>query len=173
MVRRLTEKPFPIRSGVSETGANTFTQVTIHLPIAPVLGKGKLQAVELMTVWSEMDQPDPEADQNNRVTLQLTKDSQTVATLLNNSQTLWKRRLDMRQVGARTAEATAFLAKESVRIDDVTDRDGNGIIIAESAIHLAIIGVGNAAAKSGVIVGYAHLVELDSDDAITLLLEAD
>lgn len=171
MVRRITEKPFPIRAVVVESGANTFTEVDITLPIAPVLGRGQLQAIELMTLTYELDPADPEAGQDNAVSLQLTKDSQIAALDISSEQVIWKQKRTTRVVEV-SAVGEIIQQIDEISTEDLTDRDGNGRIIAEQTIHLGIVGAGNAGAKAGRIFGQAHLVSLDADDAIVLLLEA-
>jgi len=168
MVKRLTERAFPVRARVTESSANTFTEVVINLPIAPVLGKGKLQAIEIMKVMSELTPPDSEDGQANLARAQVTKDSQSGVVNINNSQSLWARHIQV-----DNSAINGSYGIERTQYDDVTDGDGGGIIVAESVIHLGVVGTGNGAAGACSIVMFCHLVELDADDAITLLLEAD
>ncbi len=171
MVRRLTEKPFLIRRNVPESSAGTFTEVSIQLPIAPVLGRGTLQAVELMAMVSDIRLPDIEDDQSNSVSAQLTKDSQTGSLQVDSDQVLWNRVIQVENEFTTSGSGTVI--HEAVKNDDMTDYDGNGQIVAEQTIHLGIVGSGNAATRTVRIKMLAHLVALDADDAIILLLEAD
>lgn len=172
MVRRLTDRPFPIRATVVESTVNVYTEVAITLPIAPVLGAGKLQAVELMAIVSDLQSPDPEAGQNNSIGCHLAADPDTALSNINIQGTFWKRFQRTRDVTV-TSVGEIFLDKDEIQYDDLTDYDGGGVVVAEQTIHLGIQGAGNAAAKRVRIKVLAHLVELDADDAITLLLEAD
>jgi len=171
MVRRITEKPFIIRRSVVESSAGAFTEVAITLPIAPVLGRGTLQAVELMAMVSDLKAPDVEDDQENTLNMQLTKDSETASIVLSDDGLLWNRSLETKN--EFTTSGSSSVLHERIRFDDLTDYDGNGLIVAEQTIHLGIIGSGNAGTRTGHIKALAHLVALDSDDAIILLLEAD
>lgn len=161
MARRLTENPFRIRWEVTETAANTYTEVDITLPVAVIAG-GKAQAVELMKMVAIIEEPSIEPGQSNSASGVLTRDSQT--GLINYSSPDLIARHSLKYVGEDAAgvEQSAFWNQTFVY--DLTDGDGRGEVIYERTIHAGVLGVGNSQAMT--FQGYAlvHLVELESDE---------
>lgn len=171
-VRRLTEKPVQIRATVTESAANTYTEATINLPVAPVIqsrrdGDSIVQGIELMKVVSQAEHPDLEDDQNNTVHYTLHKDSQTSALNLRNTNVIWGRRI--RTSDEFTTSGATSQTLELYKYDDLTDGDGNGFLLLERSIFLGAAGTGNAAAKSVDVMLICHLVEVDAADAVVQL----
>jgi len=175
MGKRLSEKPIRIGFAITESGANTFTTVAFNLPaLSPVvLRTTDITAigVEVMKVITEMNMPDPEANQNNNTTFEIVKGQAPTALLGKNNQRVIARR----KIQARGIEVTAVgeihHIHETHAEYDMTDGDGNGELVVDGEIHLSVQGAGNSAA--GKSEGYllVHLLEVDSKEAIFEMIE--
>ncbi len=71
-----------------------------------------------------------------------------------------------------TSGATTTFGRTGL-IEDLTDGDGNGELVADDEIHISILGSGNANAKR--VRGYFlyHLIELDPTEALFELIETN
>lgn len=176
MGRRISEKPIRVGFQAVESGANTFQTDPIQLPTVPILqlragGDVKAIGVELMAIESEFGSPDPEAGQNNSVVWSITKGAApTVPGTKNANNTILRKRRIARGVTV-TSVGEIFQLYDEDAHDDMTDHDGNGELIADNEIHVAILGTGNAGAKA--VTGYLlfHLYEFDSMEAMLELIE--
>ncbi len=176
MAKRITEKPLRIGFTVVETAANTFTTRAINLPSIPsvaiVRGDAKAIGIEIMTVKTEVRLPDVETGQANTVTYELAKGPVPTAMLGLDDQRVIDRRL-LRNQTIATAAGETLLLKEDGLLNDLTDHDGNGEIVADNEIHVSILGGGNANVRD--VFGYLlyHMVELDRDEALFELIETN
>lgn len=159
MAKRLTENPILIRFTVTESAANTYTQVDIPLPLAQV-GHGKVQAFELMKIHSRLGDPSPEAGQDNSQTGQIVRRSETAPITHEDDSLVYLRTASVHGETGAAGEMSVTLQQD--KTDDLTDGDGNGIILAERTIHAGTRGSGNGAAGyfQGWLMG--HIVELDA-----------
>lgn len=176
LVTRLTEKPLRFGFNITETSVNVYTTSPINLPsvpsIAVVRGDAKAIGIEIMKIRSDVPEPDPEAGQNNNVTIQLVKGAAPSTLLTTNNQlVIWNRRRRTRVVEVTAVGEINTGPEEDILFDDLTDGDGNGEIIADNEIHIVIQGSGNAAAKAASGYGLYHLVEIDATEALFELLE--
>lgn len=172
---RLTEKPIRIGFTVIESAANTVTVVQINLPTIPsiALARGKLKAlaVEVMKVATSMQPPDTEAGQGNNFAYELIKGAAPTSQLgMDNQRVIHSRIIENKGVEV-TAVGEIFDTRERNIIDDLTDGDGNGEIVADNEIHVLVEGTGNANVKR--VRGYmlVHLIEIDTEEAIFELIE--
>lgn len=163
LATRITTNPFRIRYTVTESAANTYTAISIELPVA-ALARGKVQALEMMGWVNDVEPPDNESAQENSVVHGITRDLDTAERTLANDNEIYKRSRHNESIQAAAGE-TQSLA-EDVEWNDVTDHDGNGEVVMERTIHAYVVGTGNAAAKgtSGYLL--AHLVELDAEEVV-------
>lgn len=176
MGTRLTEKPLRIGFDLAETAANTFTTSPINLPTVPVIqvrGSGrKAIGVEIMKVKDSTQPPDAESGQDNTFTAALVKGPAPTAVPGPEAQrAIWRR---VRRADHTTVTAVGEITQHDQGDDvvwDLTDGDGNGEIVADNEIHIAVLGGGNAAAKR--TRGYIlyHLYELDQDEAVSEMIE--
>ncbi len=170
MVRRITEAPFIIGHTVTESGANTFTTASLELPVAPVIAKGRFQALELMAVDDFLDSADLESAQiDNTSRVQLVHAEESAMLQFDDDGVIWERRQRTGGVGTTVGAVT----NEEVAYSDMTDHDGNGRLIADREIFLQIQGTGNAGAKRSGVKLIVHLVELDENDITSILLSRD
>lgn len=163
-VRRITEKPFRIRFVITESAANTYTETELNLPVAPILTRGKIQALEWMKMITDLDQPDLESGQENTAQFILSKDTRTAISGLQTDDILFRRQVLNQDLLTTSGRGSAV--HEHLRIDDMTDGDGNGELIVERSIFAAVQGAGNAATITASGYLLVHLVELDAEDAV-------
>lgn len=176
MTRRITEKPIRIGFELTESAANTFTTTAINLPTVGGIsiarsGATKSIAIEVMKIASELTEPSIEAGQNNTVSVQLVKGAApTVQLRKNNQLSIWRRVREFKDQTV-TSVGEIFSGSSPDRMDDLTDGDGNGEIVADNEIHVSILGVGNSSAMN--VRGYllCHLIELDQSEAVIELIE--
>jgi len=174
MARRLTDKPYSVfKDQVSGSAANVYTERDLQLPIA-VVGATRFQAIELCKVISDHHAgPDLEAGgQENTIESGVRKRSGTAGVDWNDDDLIWGRKSKVDEFEVTAASAVA-ISYDGIKFDDMTDGDGNGIVIAERTIHHFIDGSGNAAAKTATVRGIGHLIELTSSEVIGAVLEAD
>lgn len=172
MARRLTENAFPmIRNVVTESSANTYTEEAIDLPLA-VIASNRVQAIELMRIAERFSTfPSGEPGQDNNVQVSLHRSPRTDTTDLNNDDEIW---MDQARLESEDAAAVEMMIyRRMVRRHNMTDHDGNGLIVAERTIHHGIKGTGNASAQNHRIKGMCHLVVLEAAEVIQAILEAD
>jgi len=169
MLKRITEKPFRVGFNVVETAANTFTDQDIELPVAVITqgqGQATIQAIEVMKIIYEINEPSPEAGQNNNVLFSLTRDAVTTIPALDSDNTIDRVFLRSNIVEVTAVGEIVSNRGESQVPRDLTDGDGNGQIVLERRIHANILGSGNSAAKRGQGYMLCHLIELDAAEAI-------
>jgi len=168
----------PVRQGfsVTESAANTFTTAPIELPgvtsvqVRTSGGVDKVIGSEIMGIVDEMDVPSIEAGQNNAIQAQIVEGAAPTGLLtINNNLTLHHRNIESRGLQV-TAVGLQWMWQESVLYHDLTDHDGNGIIVVDPEIHVSINGSGNAEGKvyRGKLI--YHLVQIDSDELIAQIL---
>lgn len=167
--KRLTEKPFRIGFTVTESGANVYTEAEIQLPTV-ALGR-KVQGVELMKITSDMDQPENEAGQSNVTQAQINRDSRSALAGPQNLDNLYNRKAQIDNTQSAAGESAHGM--EVSKFDDLTDGDGNGLVIAESSIYACVKGTGNATVRAFAGQIWCHLVELDAADVIIEQLVSD
>jgi len=178
MATRLSEKPFRIGFNLAGSAANTFTTQPISLPGVPSIsirrGDAKAMGVEVMAVISNQQTPDLEAGQDNAVNAALVKGAAPVSggaeNEIENSRCIWVRDIQYDGVTV-TSVGEIFMSVEAVRFDDLTDHDGNGEIVMDNEIYIAVSGTGNASAKRTRGYMLCHLVELDANEAVFEMIE--
>lgn len=170
MAKRITEKPIRHRFLLTESAANTYTEVDFVLPVV-VIGANKVQGVEIMQLKESLQYPDLEPGQDNRVRVQLVRDAQT--TIIAETDTDNLLALEYRLTSEDATAIEGFTLQESPRYwkeEFVTDeKQGDGLILAERRIHLGILGTGNANAKLCPGSLYYHIIELTANDLIIQL----
>ncbi len=176
MARRITENPIRFGFNLAETGANTFSTETVGLSgvtsiqVRVAGSNSKVIGAEIMKIVDQLDIPDVEAGQNNSVEYELVEGAAPTAQLgIENARTIHSRRHVTRGITVTSVGEILEMA-ELDKIHDLTDGDGNGIIVTDPEIHLDILGAGNAAAKGVAGQIYYHLVEIDSDELIAQVL---
>ncbi len=174
LVTRVTEHPMRIGFNLLESAANTFTTAALAIPGVPSISitRGATQAIglEVMKVVTTLNAPDVEDDQGNTVTGEIIKGAAPTTTLgVNNNLTIFNRQIETENEFTTSGSAQHF--QESTVSRDMTDGDGNGELVLDNEIHIAVLGSGNAAAKrfSGYLL--AHLVEFDAAEAVFEIIE--
>jgi len=132
--------PQYLSAQVTESAANTFTEVTIPLPVlrGNFGGQRKYQVLELLKViW------DPSIGDGATASLirnQLTTSSQTAAIAMDNPDMVdfWRSDIIITTSGLYTVDRPI--------IHDFTDGAGHGIIIATSDLFLGVQGTSQTAA---------------------------
>jgi len=163
---RITERPVKMRWSVTESAANTFTEVEINLPVA-IIGADKIQALELMAIVSNVEPPDSEDGQRNTVSCQLTRDSQSASLALTNDQVIWDRTIN----GDNSAINGSHIFELDKR--DVIVNEEDGEIILERSIFMNVKGSGNAQTITSQGWLWVHIVELDGAEVATQLFVDD
>ncbi len=175
LVTRITEKPIRIPFGVlTESAANTFTTQTISVASVPSIsvtrGQAKGIGIEVMKVFSEVDPPDPEDDQQNSMQWEISKGAAPTAMLSATSQRAVWRRQDRAEINFTTSGSSGF-EQQLTQFDDLTDGDGNGELVFDNQMHFSGLGTGNATTKSGSGYMLVHLIEFSAEEAIFEVLE--
>lgn len=163
-VKRLSEKPFRITFDIVETGANTFTQEAISIPIAPAIraGGSKLQAIELMKLFQEVDFPSFEEGENNRTEFSFSNDDRSAMAGFESSRTI-----NHEDIHTDSNAINGALSNNNhIPTRDVTDGDGNGQLFTLPKMFVSIKGTGNSGVRR--LRGYwlCHLVEIDAEDVV-------
>jgi len=167
---RLTEKPFRVRFEATEDTVNVYKQNEINLPFVGITGgRAGAQAIELMKVKWRLGLPTNENAQLNRLDAALHKDSDDSIRAWNNENGIDIASWENHNIGT----GGSVQIGNTVFEHDMTDGDGNGEIIVERSIFIAIEGTGNASVKG--VQGYmlCHLVEIDADELAAQLLADD
>ncbi len=166
---RITENPVRIAFALGESAANAFTTAPIRLPVVAI--GSKVQAIELMAIQSSLQPPDPEAAQTNRIQAQVTRDLETTIINYDDPSLIYRRVITFESVTGAAGEVT-YLHEENLYAP-MHDGDGNGELLVEQIIHLAIQGIGNAGSKT--FSGYllVHLVEVDAAEVAAQALLND
>ncbi len=163
LATRITENPFRVRATIVESAANTFTQVSVTLPVAAV-GGGKVQAIEVMKSSYNCSAPDLELSQSNAVTTVWHRDSDTVVRAQDSDNYIdgWRKSIQ----NVFTTSGSSTMETENPVIHDLTDGDGNGQVLMERTIFLAIQGSGNASAKTVESYLLCHLIDLTAEEVV-------
>jgi hypothetical protein len=133
-----------ISDWVTMSGINTYTSKTINLPVNPgaTITKGKVRVMEFLKVY--IDFTFDTLVQNGYILVQLTYKEQAAAlTALDVQKWIVKMGRKMQVLGA----AAAIFA-EVPFMADLTDGNGNGILIGQQQIFLGVMTGGQAAAQS-------------------------
>jgi len=169
--KRLSNNPVRLfRSTVTETAANTFTTVEIDLPVQ-VVGANRIHGTEFMWIDFYSGNPSNEEGQNNQTRVQITKDPEQATIDQAEENFLWGRQKAANNEFDTTGSSVAVWDEPKQQV--VADTDGRGTLLAESIIHHAIQGTGNASADISRAIGHGYIVSLTGGDAIQLLLEED
>ncbi len=136
------EKPQFLNCNLELSAANTFTQVAIPLPIQPSYGaKGaKARVIEILKVFVYAA-PDTLAE-DAAVVVQLTTRSETALIPNNNCERfifLLGKDFQLVTSGAVSTEIPVVI--------DLSDGNGNGILVATQNIYLACYTVGQSGAN--------------------------
>jgi hypothetical protein len=164
----IDKKPQYINDFVIMSGANTFTQKTINLPINPaatVSGKGnaaKVRVMEFLKVFFDM-LPDTLAEDASM-----------------NMQLAWKTQIAL--IAPTAPQDYIALVKQDFQlvtsggivlvspiIVDLTDGAGNGILVAVPQIYLGMITAGQGAAINGSVKILYRYVDVDLTEYIGIV----
>ncbi len=168
---RLSSNPVRLfRSGITETGANTFTTKSIDLPIS-VIGTNTIHGVEMQWLDWYLTNPANEDDQSNSILAQITKDPETAIIERQQENFLWGREKNANN-NFTTSGSSVYQGLSHKRVE-TADFRGRGTLLADSIIHHAIEGIGNPSTERSEVIGHGYIVRLTGGDAIQLLLEED
>lgn len=168
MPKRLTEYPARLQVSVTESGANTYTESSIELPVA-VLARGRVQAVEVLAVKDYPSIPDVEDDQNNLLGWQWVRDTQSALLNLPNDQIIHRAGVSNENDFTTSGSSTTQLITP---IEHNYTYDGVGQIVMEQNIHFGVAGTGNGSAKTVRSELFYHLVELAPEEVtVNLFLQ--
>lgn len=176
LATRLTEKPIRIPFNLTQGAANTFATGAVNVPSVPSIAirRGETTGIGLEVMSTHVDQPVPdnESGQSNQIISTLRKGATPGSVgSYNDSQVIDRWHMVSNNL-ATTAASETVQVVDTIVDHDLSDGDGNGELVFDDELHISMLGVGNANAKS--IEGYmlCHLVEFDQNEAIFELLEA-
>lgn len=166
MGARITENMQLFRFNATEPSSNTFAEVDIPIPLA-VLGE-VVQALEIMKVHSQLSDPSPEAGQDNAQEGQITRRQETAMINFDDDSLLYRVSTSLHGETGAAGEMSVSIIQD--RVADLTDGDGNGLLMPERTIHAGVRGSGNAAA--GFFRGWigGHIKRLSGLEAAALAL---
>ena len=122
---------------VTQSGADTYTQVTFPIPIQRLQNSGRAQVMEVLKVFAETSQLSTVAAGAvaHKIQLQLTTKSFAAEVALSEPTCFF--RYQKENINAFTAAGTGLLNSEvEPNIQDFTDGAGHGILIASDNIYL-------------------------------------
>lgn len=128
--------PQYLSATVTESAANTFTQVDVAVPVLRGFqgaGRGKkYQVIELLKIWFDLTPGDGATASNRNV--QLSTTSQAALIQLNDPDLIakWSDAIVITTSGLFNPVMPAVL--------DFTDSAGHGLIIATETLHFGLIG---------------------------------
>jgi len=134
---------------VTQSGADTYTQVTFPLPIQRLQNQGRAQVMEVLKIFCESTQLNTVAAGAvaHGISAQLTTKSFAAAVGLAEPTCFW--RYQKENINAFTATGTGLLNFEvEPNVQDMTDGAGHGILIASDNIFLALSSVATGAANT-------------------------
>lgn len=153
---KITSDPFYVNGSITESGANTFTQTEISLPLDSLNQEGVLvHAVYFESSTPELVGP----DQSSRVNLQVTSTSKTGLVGANDANLIAQRTL-VTSCGA--AEYSGPHIIDFIGQDAPYSEDDNLMIVATDNVFFAIQCANQAAAKQGTFRMVCSRVKLDA-----------
>jgi len=171
MGKRITDRVFQLKSDVTESAANTYTQNDIELPVA-VLGANRIQAIEVMRSLAYFKNiPGIENGQSNALVSQWVRDPQTALLDSDSDQVIWETGLVNENDVSGTDGGAAVQLTNPVMQDVAIEGDGR--LVLERTIHHAVRGSGNASVKRVIHLLECHLVEISPAEITTLLFLDD
>jgi len=174
-VVRMTDTPQRLLLGsITETGANTFTQsAPIRTPVVALQSGGKVIAMEAVKVVGTAGLPSVEAGQANQVNIQLTTESKSARAQAGvDSDVVMDRETGgVSVIGAAAATGGASITQAD--FEKELGEGGTGELITSGDLFIAIVGTGNAGARSwdGYLLYYP--VEIDSQDFVIKAILTD
>ncbi len=174
MTTRLHENPISLMrfATLTESAANTYTERQQLTPTQAV-GRAKLIAIEVGLIMLEIGAPSIEAGEANSASAHLSTESKSALGRMGSDPDII-----LHNVFSRTAVTTTSVGE--LWVDQLKQTvfynlllDGKGKIIVSRDIFLAIVGVGNAAARFANAVLFGWLVEVSQDDLVALAVADD
>jgi hypothetical protein len=154
---KATSSVVAIGFGVTETGANTFTQGQVDLNLSPL----DREVFVVLSIDLDPTAPDAIAGVNSATVASLTTTSQTAVSTLDNANCMAVGRLDLRSNAAFVASPGAAFTRQSNEAPS-TRLDYIGII-ATNDFFIQVVGQNNTLAKSctGKLYGYRARASAD------------
>ncbi len=151
-------KPQLMRLQVTESAANTFTEIALSTPNLPEVGL----IMEILRIYWESE-TDAEAANADKITVGLYGVSRTAMPGLNDNDVIWKFR--------RTKHFTSSGSDMFLETGETpyTDGNGNGLLYGRKDIILAIEGESNITAHIFNLAILFRLVKVSSQELIGLI----
>jgi len=152
----VTSDPFYINGSVTETGANTFTQVTISAPLDSLNREGLL----IHAVYFTSSQPDRVLNSISAINMQVTTTSKTGRADANDANLVATREL---MVYGGIAEFSGPHILDFVGQEGPYQVDDSLGIVATDDVYLAVFGTNQTAAKGAQVRIVASRIKLSAD----------
>jgi len=152
---KVTSDPFFVNGSITESGANTFTQGEISLPLDSLNQEGVL----VHAVYFESSSPELVPGLSSRVNLQVTATSKTALVGANDANLIAQRTL---VTSGGAAEFSGPHIIDFIGQDAPYQESDNLMIVATDNVFFAIQGANQAAAKSGTFRMVCSRVKLDA-----------
>lgn len=135
-------KPQWINFRVTQSAADTFTQESLNLPINPgaTVGGNKVRVIELLRAYMHSDFDTLAED--GYLALQVCTASKSAVSNLADPETLM-----FMEIATQLVTSGAIVTVMPY-VYDLTDGDGNGILVAVDELFCGIMSDGQAAARS-------------------------
>lgn len=124
---------------LTQSAADTFTQVTTPIPIQRLQNSGRAQVMEVLKIFAETSQLSTvaAAATQHKIAIQLTTKSFAAEVALSEPTCFY--RYQKENINSFTATGTGLLNIEfEPYVQDFTDGAGHGILIASDNIYLGI-----------------------------------
>jgi hypothetical protein len=152
---KITSDPFFVNGSVTETGANTFTQTEISLPLDSLNQEGIL----VHAVYFESSSPELVPGLSSRVNLQVTATNKTALVGANDANLIAQRTL---VTSGGAAEFSGPHVIDFIGQDAPYQESDNLMIVATDNVFFAIQCANQGAAKSGTFRMVCSRVKLDA-----------
>lgn len=137
----VTSDPFFINANVTETAADTYTQVQISAPLDSLNQEGLL----IHAVYFSGDEPDRVANAESSVFYQLTSTSKTARVFVNDANLIAGQQ---KIISGGAAEFSGPHLIDLLTSTSPYQADDNLMVVATDDLFLAIQGFGQTAARS-------------------------
>lgn len=157
---------------VTESGANTFTQVEYAVPVIHDLGNGKALVMELLKVYFNMPTADLVDATATKISCQITRQTKTDIGNLSDPDIIAMQSRDTVCIDTAATDGTVVAGfPENVSVQDLTDGAGNGLLFGSSKIYIAAKGSNNSGAKGVSAKLLYRLKEVSAQELLGIIAE--
>lgn len=152
---KITSDPFFVNGSITESAANTYTESEISLPLDSLNQEGVL----VHAVYWTTNEPSTVPGTNTSLSVQLCATSKTGIVGANDANLIARQEKFITSTGA---EVSGIVTQDFIGSTTPYQESDNLMIIATDNVFLGILGVSNAAARSGQFRMVCSRVKLDA-----------